>query len=186
MTLFLAAALLLGVGFQIHFALNAAPRYLTVAKAEQLPWLMPLFWVSFNLAVFPVLKALENATALGVMMAGAVIAAIGATIAAMAGSLELLIAAELVAGVGWACVTIAMITAALHLGSTGREGFVAGGAFAFFAVAVFLRLGLVLSGVKLDPGTRQILQIGAVAVWILAAGLLFVATRRIVDRPTAA
>src|SRR5437762_2189522 len=47
------ALLLLAVGFQVHFALNSAPLYLKVAPQAQLPYLMPVFWIGFNLLMFP-------------------------------------------------------------------------------------------------------------------------------------
>ena len=46
--MFLFAVALLGLGFQVHFALNAAPGFLRFAKPEDLPYLMPVFWIGFH------------------------------------------------------------------------------------------------------------------------------------------
>ena len=43
----------LALGFQIHFSLNSAQQYLRVAAAADLPWLMPVFWIGFNVLMFP-------------------------------------------------------------------------------------------------------------------------------------
>ena len=51
--MFFLALLVMALGFQVHFALNAAPQYLRFAAATELPWLMPVFWVGFNLLMFP-------------------------------------------------------------------------------------------------------------------------------------
>ena len=46
---FLAAIVLLGLGFQLHFAVNSAPNCLHFAKPEELERLMPAFWIGFDL-----------------------------------------------------------------------------------------------------------------------------------------
>ncbi|MBK7767559.1 MAG: hypothetical protein IPI44_16640 [Sulfuritalea sp.] len=51
--LFFAAVALLGLGYQVHFALNSAPLYLRFAKPADLEYLMPVFWIGFNLLIFP-------------------------------------------------------------------------------------------------------------------------------------
>ena len=51
--LFALACLLLALGFQVHFSLNSARQYLQFSKPGDLPYLMPVFWIGFNLAMFP-------------------------------------------------------------------------------------------------------------------------------------
>jgi MFS family permease len=59
-TVLFAALLLLALGFQVHFALNSAPRYVQFASREALPYLMPVFWIGFNLLVFPAARMVER------------------------------------------------------------------------------------------------------------------------------
>src|SRR5688572_22026870 len=73
--LFFAALLLLALGFQIHFSLNSVPQYLRFAGVEDLPWLMPLFWVGFNLLMFP---AAGMVARLGTVQTMALAGALGA------------------------------------------------------------------------------------------------------------
>ena len=41
------------LGYQMHFALDSAPLFLRFAKPAELEWLMPVFWIGFNIAMFP-------------------------------------------------------------------------------------------------------------------------------------
>ena len=52
-TFFIASMVILSLGYQLHFAINSAPFFLRFAAPDQLPWLMPVFWIGFNLAMFP-------------------------------------------------------------------------------------------------------------------------------------
>src|SRR5258707_338135 len=54
------ALLLLALGFQVHFGLSSAPRYLQLAPREQLPYLMPVFWIGFNLLMFPAARVVKR------------------------------------------------------------------------------------------------------------------------------
>jgi len=44
---------LLALGYQLHFSINSGPFYLRFAKPADLQWLMPVFWIGFNIALFP-------------------------------------------------------------------------------------------------------------------------------------
>src|SRR5262249_1073532 len=68
------ALLLLALGFQVHFSLGSAPRFLQLAPREQLPWLMPVFWIGFNLLMFPAARMVKR---LGAADAMALAAALG-------------------------------------------------------------------------------------------------------------
>jgi hypothetical protein len=177
--LFLAAALLLAAGFQVHFALTAAPRYLQFVPLSQLPWLLPLFWAGFNIAIFPAMAGLRRVGALPTMAMGAALAAVGALVAAQATALGPLVAAETAAGAGWGLAMVGVLAAAMELGTTGREGFVAGGAFALFAVAVFGRIAFVALQFPVDAATRPLLQLFAAAAWVAAVVVLVAAARRL-------
>jgi hypothetical protein len=50
--IFIAAMVILSLGYQLHFSINSAPFYLRFAKPDDLQWLMPVFWIGFNIAIF--------------------------------------------------------------------------------------------------------------------------------------
>jgi MFS family permease len=171
--LFFCAVALLGLGFQAHFALNSAPLYLRFAKPAELDYLMPVFWVGFNLLIFPACRANERFGGTVVMAAGAVTGALASALAAAAPSLELLLALQFLAGGAWAAVLMSAMTAAIAIGHVGREGAATGGLFAMLAIATFTRMGLVAAQVNQDPA------VSALLVWLpglawLVAGLLLV------------
>ena len=117
---FLIAMALLGIGFQVHSSLNAAPQYLRFAKPADLEMLLPIFWVGFNvlmLCASPLTKRYGGVMVMGI--AGCV-GAIAACVAAFAGTLNILMAAQFVAGGAWGVLMMRAFTAALLTGRTGR------------------------------------------------------------------
>jgi hypothetical protein len=171
--LFFCAVALLGLGFQAHFALNSAPLYLRFAKPAELDYLMPVFWVGFNLLIFPACRSNERFGGTVVMASGAVVGALASALAAVAPSLELLLTLQFLAGGAWAAVLMSAMTAAIAIGHVGREGAATGGLFALLAIATFTRMGLVAVQVNKDP------VVSALLVWLpslawLVAGLLLV------------
>ena len=171
--LFFGAVAMLGLGFQAHFALNSAPLYLRFAKPAELDYLMPVFWIGFNLLIFPACRANERFGGTVVMAAGAVAGALASALAAAAPSLELLVVLQFLAGGAWAAVLMSAMTAAIAIGHVGREGAATGGLFAMLAIATFTRMGLVAAQLNKDPA------VSALLVWLpglawLVAGLLLV------------
>jgi MFS family permease len=71
------AFLLLALGFQVHFALNSAPRYLQFSGAGELPFLMPVFWVGFNLLMFPASMLVKRLGAPDLLTVAAALGALG-------------------------------------------------------------------------------------------------------------
>ncbi|HEY2336612.1 MAG TPA: MFS transporter [Burkholderiales bacterium] len=175
--LFFAALLLLALGFQVHFSLNSAPQYLRFATPSELPWLMPVFWIGFNVLVFPaaaVARRLGNAQTMA--LAGAV-GALAALAAMLATNLALLVAAHFLAGGAWGAASVAAYSAAIAFGRTGREGRFLGTLFAMLAIAAFVRIGTVASGAIGDPALRTLLPWLPQSAWLLAALLLAFALR---------
>lgn len=171
--IFFAAVALLGLGFQAHFALNSAPLYLRFAAPDDLDHLMPVFWVGFNLLIFPACRANERFGGPVVMAVGAVAGALASAFAAVAPSLEALLALQFLAGGAWAAVLMSAMAAAIAIGHVGREGAATGGLFALLALATFARMALVAAQLNKDP------SVSAVLVWIpglawFVAGLLLV------------
>ncbi len=169
---FFAAIALLGVGFQMHFALNSAPLYLRFAQPPQLDHLMPVFWVGFNLLIFPACRANQRFGGLAVMTGGAVVGAMAAALAASAPSLEILVALQFLAGGAWAAVLMSAMTAAIAIGHSGREGATTGGLFALLALATLVRMAIVATQLNKDAGFAALLPWLPGLAWAAAALLL--------------
>lgn len=169
---FFAAVALLGLGFQMHFALNSAPLYLRFAKPAELDQLMPVFWVGFNLLIFPACRANERFGGVPVMAAGAVLGALAASLAANAPTLEVLVALQFLAGGAWAAVLMSAMSAAIAIGHTGREGAATGGLFSLLALATLARMAIVAAQLNKDPGFAALLPWLPALAWAGAALLL--------------
>ena len=169
---FLVVAALAGLGFQVHFSLNSAGQYLRFAAPSELEYLMPVFWVGFNLFVLPLTVAIRRFGDFRVLACGAAAGAVASVVAVMAGSLGLLVAAQLVAGAAWAAVMFAAFGAALALGHTGREGLASGGMFSMFALAAVARIGVIALALNQDAGFRSALAWLPAAAWAMAAVVL--------------
>jgi len=174
---FLFAALLAAAAFQYHANIASAPLYLRHAAAADLPWLMPVFWVGFNLALLPASLLTKRLGGLPVMAAGVLLAA-GCTAAAWAaGSLGALLAAQSLAGAGWALALMSAFSAAVAFGSTGREGAMGGAMNALLAAAALGRFGVVV-GLAPAPAVAIAWAWLPAAGFVLAAGLLLALWRR--------
>ena len=170
--LFFVALLLLAVGFQVHFALNSVPLYVRLAGGEALPWLMPVFWVGFNLVMFPatlLVKRLGEAPSMAVAAAAGALAILGAV---LADGLPSLVIAQLAAGGCWGAASVAAYTAALGFGRTGREGRYLGTLFAILAVAAFARIAAYASDLVTDAQVKALLPWLPQAAWLAAALIL--------------
>jgi hypothetical protein len=176
---FLAAALLLGLGFQIHFSLNSAPLYLRFAKPPDLEYLMPVFWIGFNLLMLPATMATRRLGGLQVMAGGAVAAALASMIAVKSGSLGLLVAMQFIAGGAWGCILMSAVAAALAIGSSqgGREGTITGALFSVLAVATLARMALVAAQLNADTLYAVLIQWSPPVAWGLAGLLMLMLAR---------
>jgi MFS family permease len=168
---FLFAVALLGLGFQIHFALNAAPNFLRFATPADLENLMPVFWIGFNLLILPASLLTKRIGGLAMMALGAAVGGLAAAFVATAGSLPALVVAQFVAGASWGCVTMSALSAALAMGRTGREGFATGALWSLLAVATFTRIALVIAQVPQSAAWKPLLAWAPGAMW-LTAGLI--------------
>lgn len=178
LALFLIAVMLLGLGFQIHFSLNAAPMFLKFAQPPELEHLMPVFWIGFNLLMLPGTMLTTRYGGLWVMAAGGVVGALAAFAAAHSGSLAGLGTAQFIAGGAWGCVMMSAVTAALALGSadgrSGNDGSITGALFSLLAVAAFARMMIVWTELNKTPGFAAIQVWLPVVAWALAGCLLLV------------
>jgi hypothetical protein len=179
---FIVATIALALGYQLHFAMNSAPFYLRFARPDELPWLMPVFWIGFNIAMFPASVVVKHRGGLIVMGAAGLFGAVAIAAAEFAGSLNTLIAAQFLAGAAWGCMLMSAVSAALAIGSTGAEGKVTGLVFSALALGTFARMAAVAGGLQKMPEYAPLLHWAPVACWSVAgAGLLLIAAARLQD-----
>src|SRR6476660_8346015 len=91
---FIASMVILSLGSQLHFAINSAPFFLRFAAPDQLPWLMPVFWIGFSIAMFPASAIVKHRGGLIVMGAAGLLGALAVLGAEFAGNLHILIVAQ--------------------------------------------------------------------------------------------
>jgi hypothetical protein len=176
---FIAAMVILSLGYQLHFSINSAPFFLRFATPADLEWLLPVFWIGFNIAMFPASVVVKHRGGLIVMGAAGLLGAIAVIGAEMAGSLNILIAAQFLAGAAWGCMLMSAVSAALAIGATGAEGKVVGLVFSALALATFARMAAVAGGLQKLPEYAPLLHWAPVACWSVAgAGLLVLAAGR--------
>ncbi|MFN5279190.1 MFS transporter, partial [Bradyrhizobium sp.] len=149
--LMIASMVLLSLGYQLHFNINSAPFYLRFAKSDDLQWLMPVFWIGFNIAMFPASIVVKHRGGLIVMGAAGLLGAFAIVAAEIAGSLNVLIVAQFMAGAAWGCMLMSAVSAALAIGETGAEGKVTGLVFSALALATFARMTAVAGGLQKLP-----------------------------------
>ena len=176
---FIGSMVILSLGYQLHFSINSAPYFRRFVEADQLQWLMPVFWIGFNIAMFPASVIVKHRGGLIVMGAAGLLGALAVLGAELAGNLNMLIAAQFVAGAAWGCMLMSAISAALAIGETGAEGKVTGLVFSALALATFARMAAVAGGLQKLPDYAPLLQWAPVACWSVAgAGLLVIAASR--------
>ena len=177
---FIASMLILSLGYQLHFSINSVPFYLRFAQAAELQWLQPVFWIGFNIAMFPASVVVKHRGGLIVMGAAGLLGALAVLGAEFAGNLHILIVAQFFAGAAWGCMLMAAVSAALAIGETGAEGKVVGLVFSALALATFARMAAVAGGLQKMPEYAPLLQWTPVACWAVAgAGLLVIAASRL-------
>ena len=162
---FLAACVAGALAFQWHQSVSSAPLLLRHATPEELPALMPVFWVGFNLCLLPASLMCKRLGAASVMAMGAELAMLAVAGAALAPGLPLLVSAQLAAGAGWALLLCAAFSGALALGHTGREGLMNGSLQATLAAAALARIAIVTTAA---PAPAQAVDLA----WWPAAGFL--------------
>ena len=180
---FFMSLLVMTLGFQVHFALNSAPQYLRFAAPSDLPWLMPVFWIGYNLLMFPASRLARRVGAIPLMAAGAVAGALASLASLLAPSLQLLLIAQFVAGGCWGAICVGAYTSAVTFGRRGREGALLGSLFAVFAVATFARIAAGATGLAASADFKALAPWLPLVCWAAAAGLAIVAGRSIIQGP---
>ena len=179
----IAAMVIFALGYQLHFSINSEPFYLRFAPRSELQWLMPVFWIGFNIAMFPASIVVKHRGALIVMGAAGLFGGAAIFAAEFASGLQTLIVAQFLAGAAWGCMLMSAISAALAIGQTGSEGKVTGLLFSALALATFARMAAVAGGLQKLPDYAPLLHWAPVACWSVAgAGLLVIAAARLQGR----
>jgi hypothetical protein len=93
----------------------------------------------------------------------------------IAPTLDLLVAAQFIAGGCWGAVNVGAFTAAIGFGRKSREGAFLGGLFATLAIASFLRIGAYTGNIESSPAVGKFLAWGPSWGWLLAALLVIAA-----------
>jgi hypothetical protein len=176
--LFLAATLLLAVGFQVHAFINAQPLVVKVARPADRSDLLSLFWVGFSLLMLPGSLLTKRFGGLAVMALGALVGAASAWAAAHATGVVSLGVAEFICGGAWGAVMMSAIAAALAIGHPGREGTAVGAVYALMAVAAMARIVLVARHFGQIPALTLALPWLPSLSWLAAALMLLPAVRR--------
>ena len=58
----------LALGYQLHFSVNTTPLFRKFTNStEQIAWLTPIFWIGFNIAMFPASLLIKRWGSFGVM-----------------------------------------------------------------------------------------------------------------------
>lgn len=177
--IFIAAMLVLALGYQLHFSVNSSQLFLRFAKQPDLQWLMPVYWIGFNIAMFPAsfitrrLGGLLVIGCAGLLGAGAVFGMENAA------GLNTMIAMQFLAGAAWGCILMSAVAAAIAV-SGGAEGKVLGLMFSALALATFARIAAVSGGLTKNAAYEALLQWTPILCWALAgAALLFIAVARL-------
>jgi hypothetical protein len=144
---------------------------------------MPVFWIGFNIAMFPASVVTKHRGELIVMGVAGLLGAIVVIGAEMAGSLNALIVTQFIAGAAWGCMLMSAVSAALAIGGAGAQGKVVGLVFSALALATFGRLAAVAGGLQRLPEYAPLLHWAPVACWSVAgAGLLVLAASHVQRR----
>lgn len=173
----LAGALLLALGFQVHFFVNSAAQYLQFAEPEKLAWLMPVFWIGFNLLVFPGSGLSAKHGPWLVMLLAVVLGVVGLWVASYNFGLDSLIIAQLLAGGAWGVLFMAGISASLHIGGKAHGGLVLGSWFSMLALGALVRVLIVLNGLPKQTAFADWMNALPAICWVLAGICLLLAQR---------
>lgn len=177
---FYGPLLLAALAFQWFFSLGAAPRYLQHVGASQLAWLLPVFWIGFNITVFNTGVLTRHLGSLRACGAGGILAGLGALLPGVVDGLYPLLLAQFLGGMGWGWVLAAGFGVCAELGRSGAvrgEAAAFGFMFAMLALATFGRIGLQLAEAATLPQWPQLLLWLPPALWLLAAALWWRAAR---------
>jgi hypothetical protein len=167
---FALATVIFAFGFQLHFFFNSAPRFKQFTS--DVSTLMPVFWIGFSIGMFPASLITKRWGGLPVMGLFGFIGAIAIVVMEFSGTLEVVVAAQLIAGAAWGCILMSAFSAAAALGYTGAEGKTTGVLFSALALATFTLMATTASGALNDPSFAPLLHWAPVVCWVVGGVVL--------------
>jgi hypothetical protein len=170
--IFALTSIILATGFQLHFFLNSAPVFKKFGG--DLTTLMPVFWIGFSVGMFPASRITKRYGGLPVMGLAGIVGAAAILVMQFASSLELAVAAQLVAGAAWGGIMMSAFAAALAIGHTGAEGKTTGLLFSSLAIATFARMSVTATGTLSNPALAPLVHWAPIVCWA-AAGIVLLA-----------
>jgi MFS family permease len=162
----------LALGYQMHFALQSAPLFLRFTQAQALQWLMPVFWIGFNISMFPASVVTRRFGGYIVMGVSALAGALAIVAAHLAQGLGQMVVAQFLAGAAWGAILMSAFTVAFAIGENGGEGRMSGLLFSALALAMLTRMAVVATGFKADPALKTALQWLPTLCWSVAGAAL--------------
>jgi hypothetical protein len=169
---FALASIVLATGFQLHFFLNSAPVFKKFSG--DLNALMPIFWIGFSAGMFPASLITKRFGGMPVMGFAGIVGAVAILVMQFAGTLELAVAAQLLAGVAWGGILMSAFAAALAIGYTGAEGKTTGLLFSALAIATFARMTVTATGTLSNPALAPLVHWAPTVCWAVAGIILLV------------
>ncbi len=168
---FAIAMVVLALGYQLHFAINTAPLFRQFSQDIDL--LMPVFWIGFNVAMFPATLLVKRWGGFAVMGVFGIIGALAIVVAESAAALNLLVVAQVAAGASWGCILMSAFCAAFDAAKANTEGKMVGILFSALAFATFTRMAAIAAGLQRDPAWTGLLQWAPTICWMIAGAALF-------------
>jgi MFS family permease len=148
--------------------------------AAELQWLMPVFWIGFNISMFPAGVITNRLGGYAVMGGAALIGALAILAAQLAQGLEQMVIAQFAAGAAWGAILMSAFTVAFAIGENGGEGRMSGLLFSALALATLARMATVATGFNADPSLKAVLGWMPIVCWAVAGtALLYLATARV-------
>lgn len=136
---------------------------------------MPVFWIGFNIAMFPASLVTQRFGGYAASWAG-IIGALAIAATYLAQGLQGLWIAQFIVGAAWGAILMSAFTVAFAIGENGGEGRMSGLPFSALALATFARMTIVAAGLGTDANLRGAVQWLPTLCWALAgAGLLYLA-----------
>jgi MFS family permease len=179
---FLAAVLLVQLGFQLHNSVNAPRLFAKYVGPKDLPIQLAVFWIGFTLLAPGASVLAKRIGAVASMILGAVVAAGSAWAGALAPDVVSLGIAQFVCGAAWGCVMVSAVVAAFAIGRRRSAGTAVGAMFSVIAVATMARIALVTAHGDRVPAVASALPWLPTVSW-LAAALLLLPVMRAVRQP---
>lgn len=157
--------LLLACGFQFHAFVGSAALYKRFVAPDMLGWVLPVFWVGFNLMLLPAPRWIHRHGAGPVLSWMAMIGSVALLVCLVAPNLPLLLVGQCVLGACWGGCFVAGMRSVQGWPTQLGNGLAMGGWFCMLSLAAAWRISLD----KILKVDAMLLEQAAVLLWVLAA-----------------